>query len=141
MADTREYTRDLDCPQCGSGVPALRWHEPDEEWPDGEYLAWDGDEHTCPECGWLLQVHADDEQAWLVAVHCSHGRAEDEPCWVCEVGKWPSHIQYWLRRTWHDAVCIFAGHVWRDCDSAGAPWMKTWEACSRCNKVRRKVTP
>lgn len=107
-----EDTRDLDCPQCGAGVPALRWHEPDEEWPEGEYLAWDGDEHICPECGWLLQVHTDDEQAWLFAVHCRHGRAEDQPCWVCDlkakISGWRCLLLRSLRQIW----CASGGHQW-----------------------------
>lgn len=137
MSDEREDTRDLDCPQCGAGVPALRWHEPDEEWPEGEWLAWEDEEFTCPDCRALLRVSAD-EPADLVFVACRHGRAEDEACWRCDVREWPWRIRYWAREKWRRVVCAVAGHAWHDCDATGAPWMKEWESCSRCIKARRK---
>lgn len=139
MSDAREDTKDLDCPQCGGPIPALRWEEPREEWPEGEYLAWQDEEHVCPWCKALCQVGVDGERAYLTLIHCRHGRAEDEPCWRCDVRAWPSNARYRIRSLWRRVRCIALGHVWHDCDSTGAPWMKEWEACSRCIKVRRKV--
>ena len=138
-------TRDLDCPQCGGPVPALRWHEPDEEWPEGDYLAREDDEHTCSDCGALCQVGVDDATAYLTLVHCRHGRAEDEPCWRCNACEAIAYRYRVARRKVREWWCgITRRHAWERMH-----WVpgQEHELCQRCGcsrwtlSSRRRVLP
>lgn len=134
MSEEREDTRDLDCPQCGAGVPALRWHEPDEEWPEGEFLAWLDEEHVCPECGALCQVGLDGDQAYLTLVHCRHGHPEDECCWRCDLRAWISSTRCRIRRWLLELWCgLRIGHRWER-----VQWVpgREHEYCPRCGGSR-----
>lgn len=107
-------TRNLDCPVCDSGVPALRWHEPDSEHPVGEYIAYVGDVHVCRACGWELVVGEFEDRARLDLLCCPHGLQEGEPCWRCEAVEWCSIllviVWLWMRQAW----CGLRGrHDWK----------------------------
>lgn len=114
--DEHNEPHDLDCAHCGSGVPCLFWHDSEAGYPEGGYLAYQDDEHVCPECGALNQVEVDESAdpptASLRLIHCRHGRAEDEPCWVCDM---KSKVSWWrclLSRALRQIWCTSGGHEW-----------------------------
>lgn len=60
----------LECPVCGEGCEAIPAHEPTGDFPEPHW--YDDEEGVC-QCGALLYVSADGEQAWLVERDSSEG--------------------------------------------------------------------
>jgi len=126
-------TRNLDCPVCDSGVPALRWLE-----SAGEYVAYVGDVHVCRACGWELVVGEFEDRAWLDLLCCPHGLQEGEPCWRCKVVEWCSIRLAIVRSRMQQAWCGLRGrHDW-EMPSDKAAEVGVLGCCRNCRATARR---